>query len=75
MLLFLLYDRSDQTFYSQAKANSKTSKVIASRCYAGSLGFKKSLNGQGSEENSSKSSAKLRNCKLTFHLRPSCFIG
>ena len=28
------YDRSDRTFYSQTKINSKTSKVIASRCYA-----------------------------------------
>ena len=34
MLLFLPYDRSDRTFYSQTKVNSKTSKVIASRCYA-----------------------------------------
>ena len=50
------YDRSDWTFYSQTKVNSKTSKVIASRC----LGIKKSLNSQGSvnqKENSSKSSA------------------
>ena len=60
MLLFLPYGRSDQTFYSQTKVNSKTSKVIASRCYAWSLGIKKSLNRQGSvnqKENSSKSSA------------------
>ena len=60
MLLFLLYDRSDRTFYSQTKVNSTTSKVIASRCYTWSLGIKKSLNRQGSVnqmENSSKSSA------------------
>ena len=60
MLLFLPYDRSDRTFYSRKKVNSKISKVIASRCYAWSLGIKKSLNGQGSvnqKENSSKSSA------------------
>ena len=60
MQLFLPYDRSDRTFYSQTKVNSKTSKVIASRCYAWSLGIKKSLNRQGSvnqRENSSKSSA------------------
>ena len=60
MLLFLPYDRSDRTFYSETKVNSKTSKVIASRCYAWSLGIKKSLNRQGSvnqKENSSKSSA------------------
>ena len=41
MLLFLPYDRSDRTFYNQTKANSKTAKVIASRCYAWSLGIKK----------------------------------
>ena len=40
MLLFLPYDRSDRTFYSQTKINSKTSKVIASRCYTWSLGLK-----------------------------------
>ena len=60
MLLFLPYDRSDQTFYSQTKVNSKTSKVIASRCYPWSLGIKRSLNRQGSvnqKENSSKFSA------------------
>ena len=60
MLLFLPYDRSDRTFYSQTKVNSKTSKVIASRCYTWSLGIKKTLNRQGSvnqKENSSKSSA------------------
>ena len=60
MLLFLPYDRSDRTFYSQTKVSSKTSKVIASRCYAWSLGIKKSLDRQGSinqKENSSKSSA------------------
>ena len=60
MLLFLPYNRSDRTFYSQTKVNSKTSKVIASRYYAWSLGIKKSLNRQGSvnrKENSSKSSA------------------
>ena len=60
MLLFLPYGRSDQTFYSQTKVTSKTSKVIASRCYAWSLGIKQSLNRQGSvnqKENSSKSSA------------------
>ena len=60
LFLFLPYDRSDRTFYSQTKVNSKTSKVIASRCYAWSLGIKKSLNRQGSvnqKENSSKSSA------------------
>ena len=34
ILLFLPYDRSDQTFYSQTNVNSKTSKVIASRSYA-----------------------------------------
>ena len=59
MLLFLPYDRSDQTFYSQTKVNSKTSKVIASRCYVWSLGIEKSLNRQGlvnQKENSSKSS-------------------
>ena len=58
MLLFLPYDQSDRTFYSQAKVNSKTSKVIASRCYTWSLGIKKSRNRQGSVnqmENSSKS--------------------
>ena len=44
MLLFLPYCRFDQTFYSQTKLNSKTSKVIASRCYAWSLGIKQSLN-------------------------------
>ena len=44
MLLFLPYDRSDRTFYSQTKVNSKTSKVIASRCYTWSLGIKKSYN-------------------------------
>ena len=48
MLLFLPYDRSNQTFYSQTIVNSKTSKVITSRCYAWSLGIKKSLNRQGS---------------------------
>ena len=60
MLLFLPYDRSDRTFYSQTEVNSKTSKVIASRCYAQSSGIKKSLNMQGlvnQKENSSKSSA------------------
>ena len=60
MLLFLPYDRSYRTFYSQSKVNSKTSKVIAPRCYAWSLGIKKSLDRQGSvnqKENSSKSSA------------------
>ena len=60
MLLFLLYDRSDRTFFSQTKVNFKTSKVIASRCYALMLGIKKSLDRQGSvnrKENSSKSSA------------------
>ena len=31
MLLFLPYDWSDRTFYSQTKVNSKTSKVIALR--------------------------------------------
>ena len=44
MLLFLPYGRSDQTFYSQTKVNSNTSKVFASRCYAWSLGIKQSLN-------------------------------
>ena len=44
MLLFLPYDRSDRTFYSQTKVNSKTSKFIASICYTWSLGIKKSLN-------------------------------
>ena len=34
MLLFLPYGRSDQTFYSQTKKNSKTSKVIASEIVA-----------------------------------------
>ena len=48
MLLFLPYGRSDQTFYSQTIVNSKTSKVIASRCKAWSLGIKQSVNGQGS---------------------------
>ena len=46
----------DWTFYSQTKVNSKTSKVIASRCYGWSLGIKQSLNSQGSvnqKENSS----------------------
>ena len=43
MLLFLPYDRSDRTFHSQTKVSSKTSKVIASRFYAWSLGIKKSL--------------------------------
>ena len=60
MLLFLSYGRSDRTFYGQTKVNSKTSKVIASRCFAWSLDIKKSLNRQGSvnqKENSSKSSA------------------
>ena len=60
MLLFLPYGRSDQTFYSQTKVNSKTSKVIVSRCYAWSLGIKQSLNRQGSinqKENSSKLSS------------------
>ena len=60
MLLFLRYDRSDRTFHSQRKVNSKTSNVIASRCYAWGLGIKKSLNRQGSvnqKENSSKPSA------------------
>ena len=60
MLLFLLYGQSDQTFYSQTKVNSKISKVIASRCYAWSLGIKQSPQRQGSvnqKENSSKSSA------------------
>ena len=60
MLLFLPYNRSDRTFYSETKVNSKTSKVIASRCYGWSLGIKQSLNSQGSvnqKENSSKSSA------------------
>ena len=78
MLLFLPYDRSDRTFYSRKKVNSKISKVIASRCYALSLGIKKSVNRQGSvnqRKNSSKSSAESRNCKLTFHSRPSRFIG
>ena len=28
MLLFLPYDRSDRTFYSQTKVNSNTSKVL-----------------------------------------------
>ena len=49
------YEQIDQT-----KVNSKTSKVIASRCYAQGLGINKSLNRQGSvnqKENSSKSSA------------------
>ena len=53
-------NRSDRTFYSQTKVNSKTSKVIVSRCYAWSLGIKKSLNRQGSvnqKENGSKYSA------------------
>ena len=56
MLLFLPYDQSDQTFYSQTKVNSKISKVIASRCYAWSLGIKQSPHTQGSvnqKENSS----------------------
>ena len=60
MLLFLPYDRSDRTFYSQTKVNSEGLKVIASRYYAWSLGIKKSLNRQGlvnQKENSSKSSA------------------
>ena len=60
MLLFRPYGRSDQTFYRQTIVNSKASKVIASRCYAWSLGIKQSLNRQGSvnqKENSSKSSA------------------
>ena len=60
MLLFLPYDRSDRTFYSQTKVNSKTSKVIALRCYTWSLGIKKYHNRQGSvnqKEHSSKSSA------------------
>ena len=60
ILLFLPYGRSDQTFDSQTKVNSKTSKVIASRCYAWSSGIKQSLNRQRSvnqKENSSKSSA------------------
>ena len=60
MLLFLTYGRSDQTFYSQRKVNSKTSEVIVSRCYTWSLGIKQSLNRQGSvnqKENSSKSCA------------------
>ena len=60
MLLFLPYGRSEQTFQSQTKVNSKTSKVIASRCYTWSLGIKQSLNRQGlvkQKENSSKSSA------------------
>ena len=58
--LFLPYDRSDRTFYSQTKVNSKTSKVIASRCYTWSLGIEKSRSRQGSViqmENSSKFSA------------------
>ena len=56
MLLFLPYDQSDQTFYSQTKVNSKISKVIASRCYAWSLDIKQSPHTQGSvnqKENSS----------------------
>ena len=60
MLLFLPYDRSDQTSYSKTIVNSKTPKVIASRSYAWSLGIKQSLNRQGSvnqKENSSRSSA------------------
>ena len=60
MLLFLTYGRSDQTFYSQRKVNSKTSEVIVSRCYTWSLGIKQSVNRQGSvnqKENSSKSCA------------------
>ena len=60
MLLFLLYDRSDRTFFSQTKVNFKTSKVIASRCYALILGIKKSLKRKGPvnrKENSCKSSA------------------
>ena len=36
-------DEWSHFIYSQTKANSKTSKVIASRCYAWSLGIKKSL--------------------------------
>ena len=78
MLLFLSYGRSDQTFYSQTKVNFKTSKIIASRCYTWSLGIKQSLNRQGlvkQKENSSKSSAWSRSCKLTFHSHPSRFIG
>ena len=60
MLLFVPYDRSDRTFYSQTKVSSKISKVIALRCYSWNLGIKKSLNRQGSvnqKENSSKSFA------------------
>ena len=75
MLLFLPYYRSDQTFYSQTKVNSKTSKDIASRCYTWNLGSKKSLNGQGSVNQVEKSSAQSRNCKLTFHSRPLRLIG
>ena len=40
MLLFLPYGRSEQTFI----VNSKTSKVIALRCYAWSLGIEQSFN-------------------------------
>ena len=77
MLLFLPYDRSDRTFYSQAKVNSKTSKVIASRCYTWSLSIKKSLNRQGSVnqmENSSKSSSLkfIRLLRVVFS-SPLCF--
>ena len=60
MLLFLRMIDLTEHFYSQTKVNSKTSKVIASRCYAQGLGINKSLNRQGSvnqKENSSKSSA------------------
>ena len=50
MLLLLPYDRSDRTFYSQTKVNSKTSKFIASGCYSQSLGrLKNPLIGRKSE--------------------------
>ena len=60
MVLFLRMIDLTEHFIVKQKSNSKRSKVIASRCYAWSLGIKKSLNRQGSvnqKENSSKSSA------------------
>ena len=76
MLLFLRMIDLTEHFIVKQKSILKHQKLLLQDVTLGA--WVKSLNRQGSlnqRENSSKSSALSRNCKLTFHSRPSGFIG